>query len=206
MDEAEWLACTDPARMLEFLRGKVGGRKLRLLVVAWGRDAAPLLRCDYGRLALEAAERHADSAATHEELVAALARVSRTPQDAEASAADPFLHASRYCPAVAGLVARSGLVFLGLCAPVNQAALICEVIGNPFRPAAADPAWLAWNDRTVRKIAQAIYEERAFDRMPILADALEESGCDNPDLLGHLRGNGPHVRGCWAVDWALGKE
>jgi hypothetical protein len=157
MTESEWLAGDNPAPMLEFLRGKVGGRKLRLLVVAWGRSAAPLLRCDYGRRAMEATERHADGAGT-QELAAALARVSHTPQDAKASAADPFLHASRYYPAVARLVANSGLGRLGLCAPVDLAALVREVIGNPFRPAAANPAWLAWNDRTVCKMAQAIYE------------------------------------------------
>jgi hypothetical protein len=55
-------------------------------------------------------------------------------------------------------------------------------------------------------LAQAIYEERAFDRLPILADALEESGCYNADLLAHCRSDGPHVRGCWAVDLVLGKE
>jgi hypothetical protein len=54
-------------------------------------------------------------------------------------------------------------------------------------------------------LAQGIYEERAFDDLPVLADALEEAGCDQPDLLAHLRGPGPHVRGCWAVDLLLGK-
>ena len=50
-----------------------------------------------------------------------------------------------------------------------------------------------------------IYQERAFERLPILADALEEAGCDDPDILSHLRGPGPHVRGCWALDLVLGK-
>ena len=58
----------------------------------------------------------------------------------------------------------------------------------------------------VVKIAQGIYDERAFDRLPILADALEDAGCDNADILAHLRSPGPHVRGCWAVDLILGKK
>src|SRR5262249_4358937 len=81
-------------------------------------------------------------------------------------------------------------------------ALLPGRFGNPFRPAACDPAW---RTPTVRRLAEAIYDERAFDRLPILADAVEESGCTNADLLGHLRGEGPHTRGCWALDAILGK-
>jgi hypothetical protein len=89
----------------------------------------------------------------------------------------------------------------------DRMALFREVVGNPFRPAPAlDPAWLSWNGGTVPKLAEAIYDERAFDRLPVLADALEDASCADPDLLGHLRGPGPHVRGCWVVDLLLGKE
>ena len=69
-----------------------------------------------------------------------------------------------------------------------------------------DPAWLAWNGGTVRKLAEAIYDERAFDRLPVLADALEEAGCADEGVLRHCRGGGPHVRGCWVIDLILGKE
>jgi len=55
-------------------------------------------------------------------------------------------------------------------------------------------------------LARTIYEDRAFDRLPILADALEETGCDNADVLNHLRGDGLHMRGCWVVDLVLGRE
>jgi hypothetical protein len=80
------------------------------------------------------------------------------------------------------------------------------VLGNPFRPVVFDAACLAWNDGTIPKMAQAIYDERHFDDLSILADALEESGCDNEALLSHCRRAGPHVRGCWAVDLILSKD
>jgi hypothetical protein len=91
-----------------------------------------------------------------------------------------------------------------------QTVLVRDIFGNPFRPVAFDRFWVTSN---VVNLAQSIYEERQvpsglFDnqRMGILADALEEAGCDNADILGHLRSGGDHVRGCWAVDLLLGKE
>ncbi len=78
-----------------------------------------------------------------------------------------------------------------------------DIVGNPFRPIVFNPAW---RTSTVRGLASAIYAERAFDRLPILADALEDAGCDQPDLLAHCRSDGPHVRGCWAVDLILAKS
>jgi hypothetical protein len=81
--------------------------------------------------------------------------------------------------------------------------LLREVFGNPFSPIAVDPTWLT---PTVLDLARKAYEDRAFDRLPILADALEDAGCENPSLLTHLRGPGPHVKGCWAVDLVLAKE
>jgi hypothetical protein len=82
-------------------------------------------------------------------------------------------------------------------------AVLRDMFGNPFRPATAAHEWLT---STVCGLAEGIYAERAFDRMPILADALEDAGCDNADILAHCRGDGPHVRGCWVVDLVLGKE
>jgi hypothetical protein len=86
----------------------------------------------------------------------------------------------------------------------SQADLLREVFGNPFRPVAFDPAWRSTD---VMLLAQGIYADKAFDRLPILADALQEAGCDSEAILNHLRdANAPHVRGCWALDLALGKE
>jgi hypothetical protein len=84
--------------------------------------------------------------------------------------------------------------------------LLREVVGNPFRPVALDPAWLAWNHGTVPAIARRVYEERAFHDLPILADALEDAGCTEADILAHCRQPGEHVRGCWVVDLILRRE
>jgi hypothetical protein len=87
-----------------------------------------------------------------------------------------------------------------------QTALLRDIFGNPFRLVIFDPAWLTWHDGLLVSMARQMYDSRDFSDMPILADALEEAGCSNADILGHLRGPGPHVRGCWAIDWCLGKS
>jgi hypothetical protein len=87
----------------------------------------------------------------------------------------------------------------------EQARLLRDLPGDTFHPAMVNPEWLTWNGQAPLKIARGIYDEKAFDRLPILADALEDAGCADPDLLGHLRSPGPHVRGCWALDLILGK-
>jgi hypothetical protein len=87
------------------------------------------------------------------------------------------------------------------------AGLFREVFGRlHFRPITVDPACMSWHNATVPAIAQRIYDERTFHDLPILADALEEAGCINPDILAHCRGGGEHVRGCWVVDLILGKN
>jgi hypothetical protein len=79
-----------------------------------------------------------------------------------------------------------------------------DIFGNPFRPVSLDAAWLTSD---VLALARGIYDERAFDRMPILADALQDAGCTNDDILSHCRNaNQVHVRGCWVLDLILGKS
>jgi hypothetical protein len=85
----------------------------------------------------------------------------------------------------------------------RQSHIFRDIFGNPFRPIALDPRWLT---ASVVDLARAVYDERAFERMPILADALMDGGCDNDDIFNHCRGGGPHVRGCWVVDLLLGNE
>jgi hypothetical protein len=86
-------------------------------------------------------------------------------------------------------------------------ASFCEllrcVFGNPFRPAVLKAAWLTPG---VVGLVRTIYDDRAFDLLPVLADALEDAGCDDDDVLAHCRGPGTHTRGCWPVDLLLGKS
>jgi hypothetical protein len=81
--------------------------------------------------------------------------------------------------------------------------LLRDIFGNPVRPAAIEPSW---RTPAVLGLAEAIYEEREVGLLPILADALLDAGCLHADLLDHLRGPGPCVRGCWAVDALLEKS
>jgi hypothetical protein len=87
----------------------------------------------------------------------------------------------------------------------QQAALLRDLLGDPFRPARFDPEWSASGGGTVRRIAEAVFAERAYDRLPILADALEDVGCAEAAILDHCRGPNTHVRGCWVVDQILGR-
>jgi hypothetical protein len=97
---------------------------------------------------------------------------------------------------------KTGTVLLS---PKEKAQLIIlrDLFVNPFHPVSADPCWRSIH---VMGLADGIYEDRDFDRLPILADALEEAGCTDAEILSHCRGPGPHVRGCWVVDLLLGKE
>ena len=84
--------------------------------------------------------------------------------------------------------------------------LLRDIVGDPWGAVSIKPSWLHWKDGCVGKIAQTIYEEQAFERLPILADALEEAGCDDADILTHCRSAGRHVLGCWVLDLLLGKS
>jgi hypothetical protein len=98
--------------------------------------------------------------------------------------------------------ADAAIRFSGLDRRVALGFLRC-VSGNPFRPVVLNPSWLT---STVLSLARQMYESRDFSPMPILADALQDAGCDNPDVLNHCRDEGPHVRGCHVVDTILAKE
>jgi hypothetical protein len=86
-----------------------------------------------------------------------------------------------------------------------QCDILRDVMGNPFRPVTIDARWLAWSHGAAASLVQSIRTEGVFSELPVLADALEEAGCTDPHILEHLRGPGPHVRGCWALDSLRGK-
>jgi hypothetical protein len=87
--------------------------------------------------------------------------------------------------------------------PQVQIRLLHDIFGNPFRPINLNPTWLT---PTVTNLAESIYADRSFEKMPILADALEDASSDNADILSHCRSGQDHVRGCWCLDLVLGKK
>jgi hypothetical protein len=233
MTEAEWLTGTDTKSMLEFLRDKGGERKLRLFACACCREVWDWLEEAESREAVEVAERYADGLATLEVLLTAY-RNAQSPAAHSDPAANAAWNAAAhpadeefsewYRPvgvvptAVEVAWNASGNIweqngdegpdewpFKKSTAQSVQADLLRDIFNNPFRPAWIDPVWLVWNDGTVVKIAQGIYDERAFDRLPVLADALEDAGCHDTAILNHCRRPGQHVRGCWVVDLLTGR-
>ncbi len=207
MTEAEWFAATDPRPMQAFLRDKVSDRKVRLFAVGCCRQIWSVLKDERSQNAVVVAEQYADGLATQKEL----ARVQGEAIDAATNGTAIVFFDYLSLPVDASgkrvvlgqLMKIPGLEPPPIHARFNRIALIRDIFGNPFRPIVADPAWLT---PTVRAIASAIYADRAFDRLPILADALEEAGCTNADILLHCRMPEDHVRGCWVVDLVLGKD
>jgi len=86
---------------------------------------------------------------------------------------------------------------------LQQLGFLRDIVGNPFRPVSCDPSW---RTSTAVALAHGMYESLDFSPIPILADALQDVGCDSEDILAHCRGPGPHVRGCWVADLVLGRE
>jgi hypothetical protein len=220
MTEAEWLACTDPTPMLEYLRDKVSNRRLRLLVCACCRQFQGWLTDERSLVALKAGELYADQRASRRDLLrieivaGEVLRPWPFPDNSgpiERRAARMAYLAgsgnSRYTA-----VQVTHMLAAGEKAPAIP--LVHDIFGNFFRPSPPlPPAVLAWSDGTVRRLAQAIYDDRWMPAgtletacLAILADALLDAGCQDEALIDHCRQPGPHVRGCWAVDLILGRE
>ena len=227
MTEVEWLACTDPTPMLEYLRGKASDRKLRLFACAVCRRAWDTLTPRRIRRAVELGEEYADGHATVLDL-------HRGRSQACEAAAD-FVHGTHRrlvnrdvsveevrlrlaCDVVYHhepfLIGRlrwhaDDVDLLTVGPP-----LLRDIVGNTFRPPSRlTPCLLGWSDGLIVKLAEAAYEYRSLpsghldlNRLAILADALEDAGCADGPLLSHLRAVGPHVRGCWVIDMLTGSE
>jgi hypothetical protein len=215
MTESEWLACEDPQIMLEFLRGGASERKLRLFAVACCRQLLSLSSSQHLVQAVEAAERYADGLGTKAALKRARQGVRVVRHRIPAGQTE---RASEWVALWLAEVAASENAFAGVSPEIRwlsglgllgdddrpyEVDLLRCIFGNPSRPVGLDPAWVS---PTLVALAQTIYEERAFDRMPELADALEDAGCHEAEILDHCRQAGPHVRGCWVVDAVLGKS
>jgi hypothetical protein len=222
--EAEWLAAFEPQGMLRHIHDsgafspEMIRRKFRLFGCACCREVWDRIPERPFRTAIEVAERHADGQVKIGELRSARHRCEdyRGSDKAATRAAFAVTDHKAITAAVfaAQHAAGAGVSEHWLLQPRGhqqstilerwgkQVLIVRDIFGNPLRPVAFDPSW---RTSTAVGLARSIYESRAFDRMPILADALEEAGCDEPSVLEHCRGDGPHVRGCWVVDLILGK-
>jgi hypothetical protein len=225
--EAEWFTCTDPAAMLEYLQGKASDRKPRLFAVACCRKIWHLLsdKHENGMKVVIAAEKLADGLVSRYE-VAQAPFLANEVLDTDASANPSAYYAAEavgdfyddYVTDVARHVTDAAndvatATWNRAAERAAQTSLLRCIFGNPFRPIAISSSVLAWNDSLVVRLAQAAYEDRHLPegtldngRLAILADALEEAGLTDANILGHLREPRPHVRGCWLVDLCLGKE
>jgi hypothetical protein len=200
--------------MLEFLRGKVSDRKLRLFAIACCRLVWHLITDERSQEAVAIAEAYADDRASTKRLKAAYKKAWDVKCAAfrGAEIADGWSYESAQAAWAAWAVTEQiygesmyaiAQEAIRAVTPQQSADMLRHIFGNPFRSVVFDATWFT---PTVVGLARSIYADRAFDRLPILADALEEAGCTDADILAHCRGPGPHVRGCWVVDLLLGKE
>jgi hypothetical protein len=225
MTEAEWQSkrATPQGLVLDLqgtsaTRTKVGRRKLRLFACGCCRLVWPHIKDSHLINAVEVAERFADGVATAKDLQTArnfadsvtLRTYSEDVSSAQADTLVALVIATTETKphSAAFMVTTYPLPLAGYCGEKKKAnALICDtlrdIFGNPFRAVPVDPTWLT---STVVALARQMYESRDFSAMPILADALQDAGCENATILDHCRGVGPHCRGCWLVDKLLGKE
>jgi hypothetical protein len=221
MTEREWLESSDPRAMLSFLQagGRASERKLRLLGAACCRRLGDLLKEGRCLEAVEAIERFADGMSSTAALKRARQAVRAVRYGLSAEEAPRWeacwitevattTKAYAQAPMELLRLSRQRLEEEGS-VRVLLSNLVRELFGNPFRPL---PPLPTWHDGLVVRLAQAAYEERLLPsghldpaRLAVLADALLDAGCTEAALLGHLRGDGPHCRGCFAVDVLLGK-
>jgi hypothetical protein len=225
MTECEWLTCVDPNLMLVELSGRVSARKLRLFAAACCRHIWHLLPDQRSRTAVEVAERYADGLAGKRALAAAKAAAAGV-RTLGASAA--YWAVSQNLPGAIRVLCIAAVEAIERWAvdaayqagadqmsawdaarargTHEQARSLREILGNPFRPSLERSGWLDWRGGLIRSMAGQIYESGDFHELPVLADALEDAGCMDRDVLSHCRNGGDHLRGCWALDLLLGKE
>jgi hypothetical protein len=219
MTEAEWMTRADQeSRVLDPLQDRASDRKLRLFACACCRRIRHLLTSQQAWDAVEVAERFADGQAADGERSEARRSAQRASQSRSVTRTPTAPKWERYAASAAYWAAARDAteayrnaphladVAVGLSGGrgerAAQAALYRDIFGNPASPITGDSDALTPD---VVNLARAVYDDRAFGRMPELADALEKAGCADAGILGHCRGEGPHVRGCWVVDLILGK-
>jgi hypothetical protein len=213
MTEAEWLACDDPSRMIEHLRERFRPRWLRrLLRPSDERPVHRKLRLFVGYNTLSYYPFGCDNA-DREAILDDIVRWAEGQPTQRTGAPRVFWMFWAECcsggnfkifrtPWEEAERASAAPSPPGSLIGTSECALLRDIFGNPFRPVSVDPSWLTSD---VVALASQMYESRDFSAMPILADALQDAGCDNEDILNHCRGEDVHVRGCWVVDLVLRK-
>jgi hypothetical protein len=212
MTQDEWDRCTEPVEMLEALRvsGRASERKFRLIACGSCRLAGLLTTAAYRR-AVETAERYADGLATDQELFGAAQAVRKAPENTglvktrwNAAAVET----TTYQDAWVG--AREAVSWIMAVSQSNTVKACLRDMFGPllFRSINLPSTVRSWQGGTVVKLAAGVYQERDFtqERLGVLADAAEEAGLDDAELLAHLGSPGPHVRGCHVIDLLLGRE
>lgn len=203
MTQNEWQTASEPQALLAHLQqsGNPSPRKLRLFAVACSRRLWPHIDT-LGRAAVEIAEQFADGMASPEQMRAARLACQGAGSQAAwyAAASNPAIGARNAARSAQSAAAQTGSETAELLA---QAKLLREVFGNPFQPVLYDLFWL--REKLTVELAQSIYDDSAFERMPELADALHTAGCHDSAILNHCRQTEPHVRGCWLLDLVLRK-
>jgi hypothetical protein len=198
MTEGEWLACQDAGQLLAQVLRQLSDRKLRLFVSAfWFWQAGNLKKAEFRADVVRrtaAMERWAET-----EKLPRPFRRSHSQRVIFFGDASSAASLTVRAPSMWGKEAKRHC-------EESQLLLLRDIVGNPFHAVTVASAVLMWNDGTIRRIAEGIYDERAFDRLPILHDALLDAGCDDEAILSHCRSAGPHVRGCWVIDLILGKS
>jgi hypothetical protein len=216
MTEAEWLAATDAMKLLWFLGDKVSARKVRLIACASVCRFKGYFKDERCTKAIEVMERFADGLATKAELRRARQAVKAAQFEL---VSDPNRRGEYIAYESVGIAAaekefpgaipdhwyvmRLQGTGVRVARDNYSSSYVREVLGNPFHPITLSPSWLT---STVVFLANQMYDSRDFSPMPILADALQDAGCDNEDILNHCRQPGEHVRGCWVVDLLLDKK
>jgi hypothetical protein len=210
MTEAEWMEATDPDQAILFFdlaqkrMPRLSQRKSRLFAIGCTRYAVKAM--NVGKMDVrDMAERYADGIADDAEIRVLRGRIHQLIRPYRPSVLPILGLAINEEDASSDIIDGCvNIVRLLTAIPLPCIMhLFRDIFGNPFRLVIVDPSWLT---STVLSLAEGIYADRAFDRLPILADALQDVGCDNEDILSHCRQPGEHVRGCWAIDLLLGKS
>ena len=213
MTEEEWAEQTMPDRRLRYLeeQDRCDRRKARLFGVACCRRIWHLLMDERLRQSVEMAEKYADGFVSRRDMDLYL-NAARFAMRGGSNLAHPAetvacaVAVKKVRPGYIAELSRHAIVWDGdgqyLEEEQAQLELVLDIFGNPFRPISFD---VSWRTSTAVAIAQGMYESRDFSAMPILADALQDAGCENDDVLNHAAG-GPHVRRCWVIDLCSGRR